>query len=63
MQRLNSKVIDLEKRYKNLEKKKKTGDINEKDALARIIFLESESKRLKKDKDKIMNRDVNELKI
>ena len=63
MDRLNFMVNDLEGRYKKLEKKKKISDLNEQDALAKIIFLESESKRLKDDKDRIQNRDINDLKI
>ena len=56
--RISSKIGDLEKRYSTMEKKKKINDINEKDSMAKIHFLEEETLRLKKEKDRIQNKDV-----
>lgn len=61
-EKLVLKVNDLENRYKNLDKKKRIGEINEKDALAKISFLEEEANRLKSEKERIQSRDVSDLK-
>ena len=53
----------LENDKKNLIKKKNKDDINKAYTITRLTYLEEETKRLKEEKKKIQDKNVNELRI